>query len=65
MICECLHYSQKDGSVLPWPDAQPCWSPAMAEKHCVWHEASPIEQPCDSASLLLKNILKDKIHFRN
>lgn len=27
----------------------------MAVKHCVWHEASPAEQPFDSASLPLRN----------
>lgn len=33
----------------------------MAVKHCVWHEASPAEQPFDSASLLLKN---NVLHIR-
>lgn len=33
----------------------------MAVKHCVWHEASPAEQPFDSASLPLKN---NVLHIR-
>lgn len=41
-------------AVSPLPDEQLCKSPAMAVKHCVWHGASPTEQPCGSASPLLK-----------
>ena len=37
--------SEKDDSSSPWPDAQPCRSPAMAVKHCVWRGASPAELP--------------------
>lgn len=47
---------EKDVSISPWPDAQPCRSPAMAATRCVWHEASPAKRPSDSASLTLKKM---------
>ena len=77
--CTCLAYCEnadiiKTGkikrekvvSVLPWPDAQSCRSPAMALQHCVWHEASPAKQPCDSASPPLKKYATfKKTHLKN
>lgn len=35
MLCKFTDYLQKNIFVLPWLDAQPCRSPAMAVKRCV------------------------------